>query len=226
MRLGTPAHTHMHTRRHTWSPDPEVLGNQRAHVLAWWAFPGHLGKPWRLACAWLPLPPLVTCPVCTGNWLLLPAGAEVWQGLENRNSWVLRGLSHFPLKKKKKKRLYCLAAQSRAPVREAFPKAKEMFLKRKQLYSLLLSAVSLCCHFYFLDEIFVLYFPSMLRPCLLRGGSDPASQGLACHHHPSVPCVPCLAPPQPHHQHLPRGSRDALHLPMGQSLPAAMTSWE
>lgn len=54
---------------------------------------------------------------------------------------------------------------------------RNVFKKRKQLQSLPLSAVSVCCRFYFLYEIFVLYFPSIVASLFAKGWERPSVSG-------------------------------------------------
>lgn len=180
------AHLHTHTCRHAWSLDPEGTCPRVAGL------PGSPGQTLAPACAQLPLPPLASCPVCTGKGFL-PARAEMRWEPDRWGHCVLRGLSRLPLKKskakkKKKKRLYCQAAQSRAPGKEAFPKDRRSVFKRENSSKdsrQVPCAASVSCT-RFLYSIFL----ASLRPCVLRGGSDPASQGLV-RLSPSPKCALC-----------------------------------
>lgn len=76
---------------------------------------------------------------------------------------------------------------------------RNVFKKRKQLQSFPLSAVSVCCRFYFLYEIFVLYFPSIVASLCAKGWERPSVSGT----HLSVTIVQvCLVSrvwPHPNH---------------------------
>lgn len=75
------------------------------------------------------------------------------------------------------------------------PNEGETLLKRK--HSADLAAVAVC-RLFPVRDFFYSIFLAVSRPCLLRGGSDPASQGLV-RLSPSSKCAlcPCLAPPRP-----------------------------
>lgn len=102
-------------------------------------------------------------------------------------------VSHFFLKKSRKQPTMPAAGQSRAPNRGAFPKDKSVFKQRSQLSGLWRAlsacrATSLSCT-RFLYSIFLVLVVSRL----LRVGSDPTSQGLACLP-PSLKCALCPVP--------------------------------
>lgn len=123
------AHLHTHTCRHAWSLDPEGTCPRVAGL------PGSPGQTLAPACAQLPLPPLASCPVCTGKGFL-PARAEMRWEPDRWGHCVLRGLSRLPLKKskaKKKKKKGYIAKQPRAGLlgKRLFQKTEEAFLREK-----------------------------------------------------------------------------------------------
>lgn len=96
-----------------------------------------------------------------------------------------------PFKKiKSQKKKGCIAKQPRAGLlgKRLFQKTEETFLKRENSSKdsrQVPCAASISCT-RFLYSIFL----ASLRPCLLRGGSDPASQGLV-RLSPSPKCALC-----------------------------------
>lgn len=209
----------MHTHARTWSPDPEVPGNPGARVPGWLALMGPG-----------PVPASPSHP-CSPALSAQGRGFSSQQGLRCAGGLSIKaagssGSFSSPFKKK-------VAAPPQQP--QAGLPGERLSPKRKQLCaSRRACAVSLCRCLYFLYEIFVLYFPSIVCPCLPRGGCHPASQGLVCLS-PSSKCALCpMSGPTlttttslslVAHRMSPN-LHSRYSLPMGQSLPIATSPWE
>lgn len=196
----------MHTCRHRWSLDPE--GTRPG------AFRGQLGKCQPLACAWSPLPPPAHLP------RLHRAGTPPSGGWESKPLGPQR-LSHLTLKHHQAKRR-CVSQGPRTglPGEKLFPQNEgETRLKRKRSADLAAVAV---CRLFPVRDFFYSIFLAVIASLFAEGWERPSVSGTR----PSVTVVQvCLVPrvwphPDRHHQHLPRGSRDAPRCPPGP-LPAA-----
>lgn len=178
-RLGTPTRTRTHADTHgRWT--------QRAHTPGRLAFPG--------------LPCLCPAPPPTPGHLpsLHREGASPSRGCGALGAGQVRplgpqGAFSSPFKKNqkpKKKKKGCIAKQPRTGLlgKRLFQKTEETFLKRENSSKdsrQVPCAASISCT-RFLYSIFL----ALLRPSLLRGGSDPASQGLV-RLSPSPKCALC-----------------------------------
>lgn len=148
--LGTQAHMPTRTHADTRGLDPEGthlgevgLQGSSGHMLApglCVALPPQPGSPARSAQGGVPFP---GAGVHWGSCLKLQSPQEAFS-----STFKIKFLLHCP------------AALNGAPRREAFSPKREMFLKReKSSKDSPPSDISVCC-LSFLNEIFVLYFPS------------------------------------------------------------------
>lgn len=205
MHLGTHACSHTHAYMQT-----EVVTGPRGHTSR--GLQGSVGQ--------MPAPGLCLVPAPTPS-----PPAQTAQGRHSSQ----RGLgvettgsseAFSPHFKHHQAKCCCISQQPRTGLQgeKLFSQNEgETLLKRK--HSADLAAVAVC-RLFPVRDFFYSIFLAVSRPCLLRGGSDPASQGLVRHRRPSVPCARVWPHPNRHHQHLPRGSRDAPRCPLGP-LPAA-----